>query len=148
MAAGALRCAVARAALVPELVLGHVIVPTSAVRDEGTSYHYLAPAREVTAEPTAVAAATSVLSERGVPFVASKTWTTDAIYRETRARARPAGARRGASSSRWRRPRCSRPHASAASRSSTCCMPAIRLLATPGRGGTGSAMTAVSSSSG
>ena len=36
-------------ALVPELVLGHVIVPTAAVRDEGTSYHYLAPAREVEA---------------------------------------------------------------------------------------------------
>ena len=77
-------------ALVPELVLGHVIVPTAAVRDEGTSYHYLPPAREVTAEPTAVTAATSVLSERGVPFVASKTWTTDAIYRETRARGPPA----------------------------------------------------------
>lgn len=73
-------------ALVPELALGHVIVPTAAVRDEGTSYHYLAPAREVAVEPSAVTAATSVLSERGVPFVASKTWTTDAIYRETRAR--------------------------------------------------------------
>lgn len=74
-------------ALVPELALGHVIVPTAAVRDEGTSYHYLAPAREVDAEPTAVTTATSLLSERGVPFVTSKTWTTDGIYRETRARA-------------------------------------------------------------
>ena len=27
--------------LVPDVALGHVIVPTSAVRDEGTSYHYL-----------------------------------------------------------------------------------------------------------
>ena len=29
--------------LVPDVALGHVIVPTAAVRDEGTSYHYLAP---------------------------------------------------------------------------------------------------------
>ena len=36
--------------LVPDVALGHVIVPTSAVRDEGTSYHYLAPSR--TASPT------------------------------------------------------------------------------------------------
>ena len=27
--------------LVPGLVMGHVVVPTAAVRDEGTSYHYL-----------------------------------------------------------------------------------------------------------
>ncbi len=74
-------------ALVPAARPRSRIVPTAAVRDERTSYHYRSPAREVTAEPTAVAAATSVLSERGVPFVASKTWTTDAIYRETRARA-------------------------------------------------------------
>src|SRR5919201_591070 len=49
-------------ALVPELVLGHVVVPTAAVRDEGTSYHYLPPARAVEAEPAAVTAATGVLS--------------------------------------------------------------------------------------
>src|SRR5262245_32194234 len=73
-------------ALVPELVLGHVIVPTAAVRDEGTSYHYLAPAREVEAEPATVTAATSLLSERAVPHLTGKTWSTDGIYRETRAR--------------------------------------------------------------
>ena len=32
-----------------DVALGHLIVPTSAVRDEGTSYHYLPPAREVQA---------------------------------------------------------------------------------------------------
>ncbi len=41
-------------ALVPELALGHVVVPTSAVRDEGTSYHYLPPGREVMAKQEAV----------------------------------------------------------------------------------------------
>ena len=74
-------------ALVPELALGQVVVPTAAVRDEGTSYHYLAPSREVEPAQDAVEAVTSLLVERGVPFVTGKTWSTDGIYRETRGRA-------------------------------------------------------------
>lgn len=73
-------------ALVPELVLGHVVVPTAAVRDEGTSYHYLPPSREVDADPATVDVLTKLLTERAVPFVKGKTWTTDGVYRETRAR--------------------------------------------------------------
>ena len=71
-------------ALVPELKLGHVIVPTAAVRDEGTSYHYLPPAREVAADPHAVAAIVATLTRHEVPYVTGKTWTTDGLYRETR----------------------------------------------------------------
>lgn len=70
--------------LVPELALGHVIVPTSAVRDEGTSYHYLPPSREVAANADAVASIVATLERHGVPFATGKTWTTDALYRETR----------------------------------------------------------------
>lgn len=70
--------------LVPDVTLGHVIVPTSAVRDEGTSYHYLAPSRTVTPSPEAVAAIVATLERHGVPHVEGATWTTDAIYRETR----------------------------------------------------------------
>lgn len=73
-------------ALVPDLALGHVIVVDSAVRDEGTSYHYLAPARTVTAEAAGVAALEATLRDHGVPFVAGRTWTTDAPFRETRSR--------------------------------------------------------------
>jgi uridine phosphorylase len=73
-------------ALVPGLALGHVVVPDAAVRDEGTSYHYLAPAREVTADPDGVAAAVGVLQRNGVPHTVGKTWSTDAPYRETVAR--------------------------------------------------------------
>ena len=65
------------------IAVGHVVVPTAAVRDEGTSYHYLKPGREVAASPEAVAAIESVLTARGVPYVTAKTWTTDAFYRET-----------------------------------------------------------------
>ncbi|MHB0924071.1 MAG: nucleoside phosphorylase [Bellilinea sp.] len=68
------------------IAAGHPVVITSAVRDEGTSYHYLPPAREVTASPQAVAALEAVLQERGLEYRLGKTWTTDGIYRETRQR--------------------------------------------------------------
>ncbi len=62
---------------------GHVMVPTAAVRDEGTSYHYLPASREVDADPVALAAIETTLSIHSIPFDRVKTWTTDAIYRET-----------------------------------------------------------------
>jgi uridine phosphorylase len=68
------------------LVVGHVVVPDSAVRDEGTSYHYLPPSREVSPSPEALAAIVSTLQRHHVPYVIGKTWTTDGFYRETRAR--------------------------------------------------------------
>ena len=69
-----------------EIAVGHVVVPISAVRDEGTSYHYLPPAREVHALPEAVAAIEAVLERHRIPYVVGKTWTTDAFYRETPAK--------------------------------------------------------------
>jgi uridine phosphorylase len=66
--------------------VGHVVVPTGAVRDEGTSYHYLAPARTVAATPAAVDAIRATLDARAVPYAVGLTWTTDAIFRETRSR--------------------------------------------------------------
>lgn len=66
-----------------ELGLGHIIVPATAVRDEGTSYHYLSPAREVAASPAGVEAIEKVLQRDNVDYVVGKTWTTDAVYRET-----------------------------------------------------------------
>ena len=69
-----------------EIAVGHLIVPTSAVRDEGTSYHYLPPSREVQASPAGVAAIEKVLRAHRVEYLRAKTWTTDAIYRETAGR--------------------------------------------------------------
>jgi uridine phosphorylase len=73
-------------ALVPGLVLGHVVVPDAAVRDEGTSFHYVAPGREILADPAAVAIGCQVLRRHDVPYSVGKTWTTDAVYRETPAK--------------------------------------------------------------
>lgn len=64
--------------------VGKLIVPTFAVRDEGTSYHYMS--HEEKAVPTAAAlnAVIATLQARGVDYETSGTWTTDGIYRETR----------------------------------------------------------------
>lgn len=67
-----------------QIPVGHLLVPVAAVRDEGTSYHYLPPSREVEPSPEAVAAIEKTLKEREVPYDLIKTWTTDAFYRETK----------------------------------------------------------------
>ncbi|WP_344424599.1 nucleoside phosphorylase [Pseudonocardia ailaonensis] len=72
--------------LVPELTLGHAIVVGSALRDEGTSFHYLPAGRVVDADAAGVAALTGVLDAAGVPHVTTRVWTTDAVFRETRSR--------------------------------------------------------------
>lgn len=64
--------------------LGQLIIPNEAVRDEGTSYHYAPPSRTVAAHPAGVATLETFLTEKQVPFVTGKTWTTDGFYRETR----------------------------------------------------------------
>lgn len=69
-----------------EIAVGHVVVPASAVRDEGTSYHYLPPSREVTPSPEAMTAIERILKAHNVPYVVGKTWTTDAFFRETPAK--------------------------------------------------------------
>jgi uridine phosphorylase len=66
-----------------DMAVGHLVVVSGAIRDEGVSYHYLPPAREVTANPEAVHVLVETLDERGVPYRIGKTWTTDAPYRET-----------------------------------------------------------------
>lgn len=70
-------------ALTKDSKVGEIIVPVAAVRDEGTSYHYLEPSREVACHKEAVETVVSCLKQMGVPFTTGKTWTSDAIYRET-----------------------------------------------------------------
>ena len=68
------------------IAVGQIVVPDSAIRDEGTSYHYLKPAREVAPTPRALTAIEAELRENNHEYLPGKTWTTDAVYRETRAR--------------------------------------------------------------
>ncbi len=68
------------------IAVGHLIVVSSAIRDEGVSYHYLPAGREVKANPIGVAALETILKQRELPYLIGKTWTTDAPYRETAAK--------------------------------------------------------------
>ncbi len=70
------------------IAVGHLLVPTAAIRAEGTSYHYLPPSKEVLADADALLAIETTLQERGVAYQLTKTWTTDAFYRETQAKVR------------------------------------------------------------
>jgi uridine phosphorylase len=70
-------------ALSPEFAQNDVLVVESAVRDEGTSYHYLPPSGEVSLDPLLVEQAVKALAARGIPYRVGKTWTTDADFRET-----------------------------------------------------------------
>ena len=65
-----------------DLPAGHLIVPTAAYRDEGTSYHYLPPADYVDI-PTARRLG-EIFDGLRLPYVKGRVWTTDALYRETR----------------------------------------------------------------
>ena len=67
-----------------DLEVGKLIVVNSAVRDEGVSYHYLPPAREILAQAGVISVIKKVLLEKQIPYLLGKTWTTDAPYRETR----------------------------------------------------------------
>lgn len=67
-----------------DLAVGNLILVTSAIRDEGLSYHYIEPSREIVSNLAVVTLMKAVLDERNLPYVAGKTWTTDAPYRETK----------------------------------------------------------------
>jgi len=54
-----------------------------ALRDEGTSHHYLPPARYAAAPETLTAAVRRNLTAVSVPVLTGASWTTDAPFRET-----------------------------------------------------------------
>ena len=60
-----------------------ILVPVAAVRDEGTSYHYLPPAREVAINEKVRQTIVECLRAEQENFAEVKTWTTDASFRET-----------------------------------------------------------------
>ncbi|EHJ56644.1 hypothetical protein HMPREF9318_01360 [Streptococcus urinalis FB127-CNA-2] len=60
-----------------------IIIPTSAIRDEGTSYHYLEASPEVSVNRAFLKDLESFLTKSKVHYQTGKVWTTDGIYRET-----------------------------------------------------------------
>ncbi len=89
-----------------------------ALRDEGTSHHYLPPSLFSEADAALADRAWPALATLREPVHRGMTWTTDAPYRETEA-AIAAAARTVRWRSRWRRRRSTR---SLAHDGATCCV--------------------------
>ena len=60
-----------------------IIIPTKAIRDEGTSYHYAPAGDTIEVNTKYTEEFKQILEEFGYPYVEGVTWTTDAFYRET-----------------------------------------------------------------
>ena len=61
----------------------YFVVIDRALRDEGTSYHYAAPAAFAEADPALVETAIKALGDTGLRAYVGPSWTTDAPFRET-----------------------------------------------------------------
>lgn len=65
-----------------EIARGRVMVPTAAYRDEGISYHYAPASDYITVKNASIVE--DFMKTVGLPYAMGKTWTTDAVHRETR----------------------------------------------------------------
>ncbi len=63
---------------------GDIICPTEAIREEGTSYHYLPPGVATKPHQEIVGVIRDCLQRKKIPYHQGLIWTTDAIYRETK----------------------------------------------------------------
>ncbi|MBR5944300.1 MAG: nucleoside phosphorylase [Lachnospiraceae bacterium] len=60
------------------------IVPTKALRDEGTSYHYLPASRFIELDKEPISVIEDTFKKYELPFVTCTTWSTDGFFRETK----------------------------------------------------------------
>lgn len=67
-----------------ELKRGAIVIPSSALRDEGTSYHYCPPSRDIEMDQEVVRKLELVLQKHNISYEIGKTWTTDGFFRETK----------------------------------------------------------------
>ncbi len=60
-----------------------IIIPDCAIRDEGTSFHYCEASEEISVNEKYKDIFIHLLKKNHVSYTVGKTWTTDALYRET-----------------------------------------------------------------
>lgn len=63
---------------------GKFVIPIESYREEGMSYHYAEPSNYIKIRNYQIVK--FIFDNLGLPNVAGKVWTTDAIYRETKAK--------------------------------------------------------------
>jgi uridine phosphorylase len=71
-----------------DIGIGDLVVCDKAIRDEGTSYHYLKPAKYAHASATITDRITRALDDLKQEYRIGISWTIDAPYRETKAEVR------------------------------------------------------------
>lgn len=64
--------------------VGQILVVDGAIRDEGFSYHYIEPSKYIYTNPEITEKITQYLDNHSISYIRGLTWTTDAIFRETR----------------------------------------------------------------
>jgi uridine phosphorylase len=70
-------------ALIPPYCIGDLFLPVQAIREEGTSYHYLPADVVPCASPQVQAVLQTQAQRQQLPVQQGPIWTTDAPYRET-----------------------------------------------------------------
>ncbi len=78
--------------LTPEIPIGGIVIPTGALREEGTSYHYLPPDVDPVPDAELTEALVMAAEARGITPGVGRVWTTDAIFREMGWKVRQYGA--------------------------------------------------------
>lgn len=67
-----------------EMEENEFLIPSKALRDEGTSYHYIPPARFVEVSEKARLAIEKTLHDHNLKYKEVITWSTDGFFRETK----------------------------------------------------------------
>ena len=71
------------AGVLDTIPLGNILIPTQAIRDEGTSYHYISPSETIQPDETMLREVFNYLENNKIPYSKVTTWTTDGFFRET-----------------------------------------------------------------
>lgn len=71
-------------AISKQVKIGDILVPASAIIDEGTSGHYIPDSGHSQPSANMVGSIKNMLGKNGVEFHEGPIWTTDAVFRETR----------------------------------------------------------------
>jgi len=74
--------------LQPDLTIGDIVLPQTAVSEEGTSDHYPLENGPVSADPELTRRLDESLKAQGLDFQTGRVWTTDAPFRETKEKVR------------------------------------------------------------
>lgn len=75
--------------LQPDLRIGHLVIPVEALSEEGTSRHYPLPQEiEAKGDRKIILLCEEKCQEKNFKSATGKVWTTDALFRETRGKAK------------------------------------------------------------